>query len=148
MHLVLYEAGVSDLDAAAPLFDAYRQFYGFPSDLRACHKFLRERISRAESRVFLVNSDDQPAGFMQLYPSFSSLSLRPVWILYDLFVAAAARNAGIATSLLERARALGIETGASELSLSTATTNVDAQRVYNRLGWVQDKAYYYYNLTI
>ena len=149
MHqLLVREAGLADLEAAAALFDGYRQFYQFPSDIQACRAFLRERLARGESRVFLVWDGNQAVGFMQLYPSFGSLSLRRVWILYDLFVTPAARKRGVARLLLQRAHALGVETGASEVSLATAIDNHPAQRAYERMGWVRDDAFYYYNLVI
>ncbi|MDP9281971.1 MAG: GNAT family N-acetyltransferase, partial [Chloroflexota bacterium] len=37
-------ATTTDLDAAAPLFDAYRQFYGQRSDVAAARAFLEERL--------------------------------------------------------------------------------------------------------
>jgi len=144
----LIEAGISDLDAASALFDAYREFYRYPSNPKACESFLRERISRGESKVFLVKHDGASVGFMQLYPSFSSLSLKPVWILYDLFVRPEARGRGVATKLLARAQALAAETGASELQLATAIDNKTAQRAYERMGWNRDEEFYYYNLVV
>jgi GNAT superfamily N-acetyltransferase len=146
--LSLREAGLADLEHAALLFDGYRQFYQFPSDIEACRAFLRERISHGDSRVFLVNHGSRPVGFMQLYPSFSSLSLRRVWILYDLFVAPESRKLGVARMLLEQARALALSSGASEVSLATAVDNRAAQHAYERMGWVRDDGFYYYNLVI
>ncbi len=147
-QLLVREAGPADVEAAAALFDGYRQFYQFPSDIEACRAFLRERLAHGESRVFLAMEGARAVGFMQLYPSFSSLSLRRVWILYDLFVAPAARRRGVARLLLQRAHALGVDTGASEVSLATAIDNQAAQRAYERMGWVRDDAFYYYNLVI
>jgi hypothetical protein len=96
--ITIVEAGGEHLDLVAPLFDAYRQFYRQPPDLAAARAYLAERLARGESRVLLAllgaGAGASPAGFAQLYPSFSSLTLRPVWILYDLFVAPAARRRG------------------------------------------------------
>ena len=91
-----------DLDDLVPLFDGYRQFYGQRSDLAAARAFLRERIERDESVIYLAYTEPgEAAGFTQLYPSFSSVSLKPLWILNDLYVrygswelAQAAYNAG------------------------------------------------------
>ena len=126
----------------------YRQFYRYPSDIEACKKYLTARISRGESRIFLVADAGQTVGFMQLYPSFSSLSLKPVWILYDLFVAPEARNRGVARLLLNEAQALAGKTGASEVTLATATDNRIAQRAYESMGWIRDEDFYYYNLVV
>lgn len=144
----IIEAGLDELEPAARLFDAYRQFYGRPSDIAACRAYLRERLAHGESRVYLASRGDRFEGFMQLYPSFGSLSLRRTWILYDLFVSPDARGQGVATRLLGQARQLGMDTGAHDLSLATAITNLTAQRLYERMGWKRDQDFHYYNLTI
>lgn len=146
--ITLIEASLREVEEAAQLFDAYRQFYHLPSDIVACRAYLRERLARGESRVYLARRDGQAEGFMQLYPSFGSLSLRRVWVLYDLFVAPSARGCGLATRLLQQARQLAIDTGAAELSLSTAIDNHTAQRLYERMGWKRDQEFHTYNLKL
>ena len=65
---------------------------------------------------------DQALGFMQLYPSFSSVSLKRLWVLNDLFVRPSVRRGGVARRLLERARAWAVETGAKGLRTSSSIT--------------------------
>jgi GNAT superfamily N-acetyltransferase len=141
--LEIVRATAAHVDLVAPLFDAYRQFYGLPSDRAAGQAFLAERLARGESVVCLALLREggeavRPVGFTQLYPSFSSLALRPVWILSDLFVAPDSRRYGVGRVLLERAHAFPIETGAAETSLQTARDNLPAQALYQRLGWRRD----------
>ena len=144
--ITIFRATVAHVELAAPLFDAYRQFYKQVSDVEACKHFLRERISRNESIVFLAMLGDEAVGFMQLYPTFSSISLKPLWVLNDLFTSPTARKHGVGSALLERARQLALETGAKGLTLSTAVDNFTAQRVYERMGWKRDEGFYHYNL--
>jgi ribosomal protein S18 acetylase RimI-like enzyme len=151
--LEIVRATAAHAEAVAPLFDAYRQFYGLRSDVAAARAFLSERLARDESVVFLAllregGAAARPVGFTQLYPSFSSLALRPVWILYDLFVAPDARRYGVGRALLERAHAFAIETGAAELSLQTARDNLPAQALYARLGWRRDDEFLTYVLPV
>lgn len=89
------EANRSDIERLTPLFDAYRQFYDRPSDLALCRDFLRRRLERGESVVFLAEEDGAILGFVQLYPLFSSTSARPgrLWLLNDLFVVPAPEDA-------------------------------------------------------
>src|SRR3982751_1059915 len=105
------QAVLSDLPVLAPLFDAYRQFYGRPPDLAAAESFLRERLTRHESTVFLAHAEIGPVGFTQLYPSFSSVSLARTFVLNDLFVVASRRRTGVGSALLraatDHARSLG-----------------------------------------
>lgn len=76
----------------APLFDAYRQFYGQTPDLEGARQFLFERLQGGESVIFAVMEGENALGFTQLYPSFSSVSMKPIWILNDLFVVEKARR--------------------------------------------------------
>src|ERR1700732_1791283 len=50
----ILQAVVEDVSLAAPLFDAYRQFYGQRPDLPGAAAFLTERLSRGESVLFLA----------------------------------------------------------------------------------------------
>jgi len=141
-------ASLEDLPHLVPLYDGYRQFYRQPSDPRLAERFLRERLTRGDSVIFLAEDDSGPLGFTQLYPIFSSISAGPAWVLNDLFVTPGARRGGIGRALLERARVHGVATGARWLSLSTGRSNVAAQRLYESLGWVRDTEYYHYELPL
>lgn len=142
-------ATLADLDALAPLFDGYRVFYGKPSDPSKANEFLHERLANGESVVFLARDADGGAlGFTQLYPSFSSVSARRLWILNDLFVSAHARRRGVAKALLQRAREHGIETGVVRLVLQTARDNAQAQALYESLGWLREEGMYEYTLEL
>ena len=141
-------AGLEDLAVLVPLFDGYRQFYQQPSDAALAERFLRERLARGDSVIFLAEDESGPLGFTQLYPIFSSISAAPAWVLNDLFVSPGARRSGAGRALLERARQHGIETGARWLSLSTGRENREAQALYEKLGWVRDTEYYHYELPL
>jgi GNAT superfamily N-acetyltransferase len=148
--MLIKRAGVADLDAVAPLFDAYRQFYGQRSDVPAARAFLDERLRREESVVFLAVDDDgaEALGFTQLYPSFSSVSVRRLWILNDLFVRPGLRRGGVGRRLLERARQWAVETDAKGLTLATAITNHAAQALYESCGWRKDEEFAHYTLLV
>jgi ribosomal protein S18 acetylase RimI-like enzyme len=138
-----------DVDRVAPLFDAYRQFYGLPSNLPLCRQYLAERLSRDESVVLLAaDADGTALGFVQMYPGFSSLLAARTYVLYDLFVDPAARRSGLGRRLMEEAAQEARRRGAVSLVLSTAKTNRGAQRLYESLGWVRDEEFYEYNLRL
>lgn len=150
-HLMtVRRAGLDDVKAVASLFNEYRIFYRQPSDSGGAESYIAERLERNESVIFIVV--DEPSGrtigFTQLYPSFSSISMRRTWILNDLFVAEDQRGRGAAQRLLDRAKAHAIETDAKGLALSTATDNVAAQRLYERNGYLRETAFYDYFLTV
>jgi GNAT superfamily N-acetyltransferase len=146
--VAIVRASLDHLDLLAPLFDGYRQFYQQRSDPDGAQAFLRERLASDESVVFLALRDTIGLGFAQLYPTFSSVSMKRFWILNDLFVAPEARRQGVGEALLERARQFAVETGAKGLMLETAVTNTPAQRLYERMGWQRDTEFYVYNLMV
>ena len=136
------------VEAVVPLFDAYRQFYGHPSDFDEARKFLTDRLSKQQSVIFLALEGTHAVGFAQLYPTFSSLLMSGAWILNDLFVHPEARGHGIGSTLLEECRKLATETGAKELSLETMKTNLTAQRLYEASGWKRDEIFCKYYLMV
>jgi len=138
-------AGPSDLTAIAPLFDAYRQFYEQPADLRASARFLAERLERNESVVFVAERAGKAVGFIQLYPLFSSVSLGRVYLLNDLFVTPEARRTRVGADLLDAARRWAEGERVHYLELSTAVDN-PAQRLYEACGWQQDREFLHYEL--
>ena len=137
-----------DLEDVIPLFDDYREFYEADSNHAAARAFLTERTDRDESVIFVAYArrPHQAVGFTQLYPSFSSVSLKRLWILNDLFVHSDARRRGVARALLERARQHALETGAKGLVLNTAVTNTPAQTLYESCGWHREDEFLQYNL--
>ena len=141
------QAVLSDLALLAPLFDAYRQFYGRPPDLAAAESFLRERFSHGESVVFLAQADAGPAGFTQLYPSFSSVSLARTFILNDLFVVPGHRRAGVGSELLRAAVEHARSLGAVRVTLNTDIQNATAQATYEARGWKRDREFYVYHFA-
>jgi ribosomal protein S18 acetylase RimI-like enzyme len=145
-------AAVEDVALLAPLFDAYRQFYHQAPDLALARRFLGERLGRGESVVYLAhtagNGDNTGCGFTQLYPLFSSVACRSIWILYDLFVAPTCRRAGVARRLMEAAHAFARAQGAATVELDTAHTNTGAQALYESLGYRRDLEFRHYVLTL
>jgi len=83
-----------------PLFNAYREFYGQPTDLIQAEQFIQERVEKEQSIIFLAYLDGEAVGFAQLFPIFSSVAMKKAFILNDLFVAE------FYNSLVERPRHL------------------------------------------
>lgn len=138
-----------DLSQVAELFDAYRQFYQASSDINLAVQYISERIKNNES-VILVSENDggELDGFCQLYPTFCSVEAKPVYVLYDLFVASSGRGKGIARHLLDAAVKLGQENGKARLDLSTAKDNHAAQSVYEAHGWKRDNDFFTYSYSL
>jgi ribosomal protein S18 acetylase RimI-like enzyme len=149
MSISIRPAAPPDLDQLVPLFDGYRQFYGKSSDPTLARRFLGDRLTEKDSLVLIAEEPDRSAiGFAQLYPTFSSVRAARIFILNDLFVLPAARGRGAGSRLLESAAAVARASGAVRLKLSTAITNVSAQRLYEAMGWKRDEEFYEYGLSL
>lgn len=149
MAVQVLRVEATHIDKIAPLFDAYRGFYGQPSNLPQSREFIAERIDREESVIFFASDLCGDAlGFVQLYPTFSSIDAHRTWLLSDLFTKTESRGQGVGRLLMNAARAFALSTGAKGMVLETATDNVGAQRLYESLGYVRDTGYYTYCLDL
>ena len=90
------QAMLSDIAELAVLFDAYRVFYKQESDIAGAERFLTERISNGQSVIYIARDAGKAVGFTQLYPIYSSVSMKNAWLLNDLFVDEQERGKGIA----------------------------------------------------
>lgn len=142
------QATIFDIEVIAPLFDAYRQFYGRETDIPAATAFLSARFNHSESTMFIAFEDHSPIGFCQLYPNFSSVSLARTFVLNDLFVLEHARRKGVATKLMASAIEFANASGAVRLSLSTAADNENAQALYRFVGWKRDEQFLVYHFAV
>ena len=141
MHII--QAHIEHLDDLTQLFDAYRVFYKQASDLKSAKAFLKARIQNKESIIYIAYINEEAVGFTQLYPLFSSVSMKHLYLLNDLYVKPNHRNKGIGEALINKAKALCEIKQNKGLALQTGTDN-PAQKLYERLGFVKDHDLYYY----
>ena len=142
-------ANESHLDELARLFNLYRIFYEQKDDFDRAYSFIKARLVNQQSIVFVAEDDpDQLSGFVQLYPSFCSVSTIPILILYDLYVDQNHRGKGIGRLLMNQASKHAKDNGFKRLELSTAITNVIGQSLYESLNYQRDKDFYHYALEL
>jgi Acetyltransferases len=148
--IIVNQATIAELDDVAALFDEYRIFYGQESDSEGARRFLFDRFEHGEAVIFIARDEEggQAIGFTQLYPSFSSVSMKRIWILNDLFVTAKHRKRGAAQSLLQAAKEYAVRTKSKGLELATAPDNERAKRLYINSGYKKDEEFYHYYLHV
>ncbi len=140
----IQRATINELGHLTELFDLYRVFYEQESNLEGARNFLEERLRNGDSVIYIAYDGKQPVGFVQLYPSFSSVSMKQSWILNDLYVSGSARKMGFGEKLVNKAIEFVQETGAKGVLLETGKNNVNAQRLYERIGFQKESNYFYY----
>jgi len=116
-----------------PLFDEYMVFYEKESNPLKHEAYLRERIEKNEATVFVAyDNNDQPVGFVLNYHSFSSTALGRM----------------IGQRMIDRTLELAKELGAVRVDLGTAKTNIQAQGLYEKIGFAQDTEFYSYSYSL
>nr|WP_113023711.1 GNAT family N-acetyltransferase [Paenibacillus sp. YN15] len=148
--MTIAQATIRELEDAAALFDEYRVFYDQESDLEGAKAFLFDRLEHGESVIFLARDDSDGAavGFMQLYPLFSSVSMKRIWLLNDLYVRESHRGKQVGKALLEAAREYAVLTKSKGLEIATQVTNLRAQKVYLEHGYVLDEEFFHYYMLV
>jgi len=132
----IVEGSVGQLDELTILFNDYRIFYRKQTDLEGARIFLNERLNNRDSTIFTaIDEGDHAVGFTQLYPLFSSTRMRRMWLLNDLFVTPNYRGKGVSKLLIERCKALAMETNASGLRLETEVRNNIGNQLYPSVGF-------------
>ena len=149
---MITQANLDDLEQVAVLFDLYRQFYEEEADLDLARQYIEQRMQTQSSVIFIAwdkaGADKKAIGFTQLYATYCSVEASTIWVLYDLFVDSSQRNQGVGRALMNRAKAMALESGASRIDLETAVDNISAQGLYETLGYKRDSDFYKYSLAL
>ena len=148
MKIKIIKAKKENYKEVGLIFDLYRQFYKYKTEIKKSTQYIKERISKKESTIFLCFCDKEPVGFVQLYETFDSLNINKKLVLYDLYVKKEFRQIGIGKSLMDIAKKFGRKKKIKLIELSTAINNKKAQALYESLDYKRDREYYNYYLEI
>ena len=138
------EAKLSDLKNLSVLFNSYRMFYGKKFDLKVAEEFLRSRIEKKDSKIFVCDFNNELSGFVQLYPLFSSTRVSKYWLLNDLYVDVNKRGKGFSKFLIERSKELVIESKACGMMLETEKSNDIGNKLYPSTGFKKNELSNFY----
>jgi len=139
--VAIARATLDDAAELTPLFDAYRTFFAGEHDSAESGPFLEGRLRANESVVFLARADGDAAGFIQLYPLWSSWYCRRIWFLSDLYVTHAHRKRGLGRLLVERAVEHAKETDASSMMVELPHREPHLREFYATLGFHKDSVF-------
>ena len=149
MEFKIIEAESNHIEQVGELFDLYRQFYKYESNLIESTNYVKDRINNKESIIFIaINDNNEAIGFVQLYETFGSLDLGKIIILYDLYVKKDHRKNKVGRQLMLRSHVYAKKINAKRIQLSTAIDNFIGQSLYESLGYVKDINFYTYDFEI
>jgi ribosomal protein S18 acetylase RimI-like enzyme len=147
LPLTIRNATPDDLDAIAPLFDAYRLFFTKAPDIEVSRRFLGERLERGESVVLAAFDGETAAGFLQLYPLFSSWYAKRQWFLSDLYVAEEFRERGIGKRLVKASIDFAKQTNARAILVELPHSEPHLVKFYGELGFAKDSVFELYRFV-
>ncbi len=137
------------IDQFVNVVEEYRKFCGFNVSPKATKDFFKNLHKENKAATFItISEEDEVMGFVNLYPSYSTLSLRKIWILNDLGVSSKFRRLGVAQALIKKSIEFAKETDAIRIELKTAKNNLNAQMLYSEIGFQTDKDNVYYRVPI
>ncbi|MCR5478962.1 MAG: GNAT family N-acetyltransferase [Ruminococcus sp.] len=142
------EATLEEIDEIIILVKLYREFYGVDcQDASEIENFIRERLTNNQSKIFIALDDKKNGiGFIQLYPSYSTVSLKSQWVLNDLYVVEQHRRKGVATALMNAVKEYFTDKTKGFI-LVTDKDNYTAKSFYDKNGWKTNEydfyTYYY-----
>lgn len=146
MHII--KSNEKYLDQLVELFGQYRLFCGFERDEKATKEFLKKLMDNEESVLFIAvdTETDKVMGFVNLYPSYSTLALQRLWILNDLGVAVNFRGRGVSKALITKVQEFAKQTNAIRIELKTEITNATARSLYKSMNFSIDSDNVYYRV--
>lgn len=139
---------IDDLELLVPAFDKYRQFYRQSSQPEQIRNFLKPLIEEEKSKIFLSFDEGELTGFIQLYPSYSSIGLAQIWTLNDFFIFGGENRRETAKGLLDAAKMLCEATNAIRVEVTTRKENHRLHTIYRDYGFEKDYKYDYYFLRL
>jgi ribosomal protein S18 acetylase RimI-like enzyme len=146
MHIV--KSTEKYLAQLVELFEEYRLFCGYQSSPKETKDFLKKLICNDESVIFIAidTETDSVMGFVNLYPSYSTLALQRLWILNDLGVSSDYRGRGVSKALVQKVQEFAKETNAIRIELKTGTDNSTARNLYKSMNFTIDAENVYYRV--
>jgi ribosomal protein S18 acetylase RimI-like enzyme len=138
----------SYLEQLVELFEEYRLFCGAEQTPKETRAFLQNLMRNDQSVIFIAidPETDNVMGFVNLYPSYSTLALQRLWILNDLGVSRHFRGKGVSKALIKKVQEFAKETQAVRIELKTEIKNTRARSLYKAMNFIIDSENVYYRV--
>ncbi len=143
--MIIRRAKPGDEAAIAALFHEMQHYYESADPEGGADKAAAYVVTAKGREPFALVAEHEGGllGFALLAPVFYGTRYQWVLFLKDLFVGDAARGTGAGTALLQAMARLCLDEGYCRIDWTTDSSNVRAQRLYDRLRVPrQDKVFY------
>jgi len=117
---------------------AYWSTLGMPSVPEMTRRFREAMAAPGVILLFLVESDGEPAGFLNSWTVYSVWSGGMALTVDDLYVAPEYRRLGVGEKAMRRLVEYAAERGFRRVQLHAETDNVRAHGLYRKLGFAEE----------
>lgn len=145
MKLDVKLATPQHLEDLLPLFQAYQAFHGISLEPAKVIQFLQTRLEAEHTVILMAYQNLQTAGFLVAHQLYSSIALKPQWLLNDLFVSNELRRQGVATSLVKTLEQIARQDQFFSIKLATRIDNNEAHALYSSLGYQKLAGFSYFS---
>lgn len=136
-------ASPASLDILTALYADYLDGYGKKPPQPEIRRYLQQRLEQDKALIYVGYNNNRPVGFMVLTPKMTSIEMKPMFVLQNLYVAPQARQNGIGAALVKKAQLIARDTGAWGLELKTSPNNTLARKLYEQSGFREDGLIHY-----
>lgn len=139
--LVISRATPPDVESLTPIYDAYRVFSEYKSNLEGTRQYLLQQIQQGPSIIWLARMNDTLCGFLQATPEHCGITLKVKWHLSNLYVIPEARGQHIGSQLIHTAKRHAAGTGSDWLFAFIAHDNVASKALFAKFRFARDTDY-------
>lgn len=94
------------------------------TDSTLIEKYLYDRMAKKQALMLEARVNDVIVGFAHLYPSFSSVKMRKIYIMRDIFITQKFCNSEIGSMLIRRAEEIVSAIGINKLLVRTSDDHI------------------------
>lgn len=147
---IVRRAVPADAPAYVALVRALADFEQLPApdDAAAARLVAHAFATPPRYELWVGELDGEVVAYAVTFETYSTFRALPGLFLEDLFVHPKARRAGIATAMLARLREEAVARGCGRFEWFVLDWNVDAQKLYSRVGAEEHAAWRLWRVTL
>lgn len=147
MSFYIKKLAATDVAQAKDLFLFFQIDDGVAEPLIPTDAYLEKLLAKDDFVVLVALQEEEVIGGLTAYELPMYKESKPEYFLYEIAVAPAHRQQGIARALIETLKKLAVEKGMEEMYVGTEMDNMPAQNLYASTGGKRENiAWYVYPL--
>lgn len=135
------EINKENTDLVAPLYKKYQEGMNQKVDDNKLNDYLTTVLDNGD-KIFVINKDEEPAGFIHVSTSYSTIDMCPFTTIQSLFVSKENRGQGLSKNLVKEAEKWTIANDYKGIHVKTHANNSASVGLYKKLGFKDESKKY------